>query len=117
MSRMINASVFVLIAFFAAATQAKTISLAPNESKSLANTSLFNVHATCTIQCTPKALGKIKIRVLKNNGTVNGKNLSTGQATSLRVTNNSSISVSAESGTQVNLINLGDERVQAVCSI
>ncbi len=34
----------------------------------------------------------------------------------ITIKNNSSISVSAESGTQINLINLGNQELQAVCS-
>ena len=61
-------------------------------------------------------MGKIKINVIKNNCTVNGKKYKTGQATSVTVNHNSNFSVSAESGTEINLINLGKEELQAVCS-
>lgn len=117
MSKMINLSIIILIGFLSSQTHAqKTIKLSPNETKLLANNTLWTVNATCTIQGTQQTQSKIRISVLKNKGTVNGKNLSTGQATSVTVKNNSSISVSAEAGTQINLINLGSERLQAVCS-
>lgn len=96
---------------------AKTITLNPNETKLLANNSLWTVNATCTVQSAHKGKGKIRISVLKNKGTVNGKNLSTGQATMLNVNSNSSISFSADSGTKINLVNMGPELLQAVCSI
>lgn len=94
----------------------KTLSLNPNETKLLTNHSLWTLNATCNVQGMNQAKSKIKIIVLKNTGTINGKNLSTGQGTSVTVKNNSSISVSAEAGTQINLINLGSEALQAVCS-
>ena len=92
------------------------IRLAPNETKLLANNTPWTLNATCTIQCIHKNNSKIKINVIKNSGIVNGKNLSTGQGTLIQVKNNSSVSVSAESGTQINLINLGADELQAVCS-
>lgn len=117
MSKIINLSIVLLIGFLSSQTHAqKTISLSPNETKLLANNSLWTVNATCTIQGTKKTKSTIRISVLKNKGTVNGKNLSTGQATAVTVKNNSNISVSAEAGTQINIINLGSEGLQAVCS-
>ncbi|HAT2009905.1 TPA: hypothetical protein I8Z88_002136 [Legionella pneumophila] len=94
----------------------KTIRLSPNETKTLKNSTLWTLNATCNVQSSTQVNGKIKIIVLKNNGKVNGKSLSTGQGTSITIKNNSSISVSAESGTQINLINLGNQELQAVCS-
>lgn len=117
MFKFLNLSVFIVIGFLSSQTYAqKTIKLAPNETKVLANNTLWTVNATCNIQGTNHN-GKVRIIVLKHNGTVNGKNLSTGQATQVTVKDKSSISVSAESGTQINLINLGSEGLQAVCSI
>ena len=119
MSKVFNLSIFVLIVFLgsllSSQVYAKTLNLSANETKLLTNNSLFTLNATCSIQGTSKNK-KIKISVLKNNGTINGKNLSTGQATYVTVKSNSSISVSAESGTQINLTNLSDEGLQAVCS-
>lgn len=94
----------------------KTIKLNPNENKTLTNSAFWKLNATCSIQSTKPINGKIKITVLKNNGSVNGKNLTSGESTSLKISNHSSIAVSAESGTQINLINLGDQALEAVCS-
>jgi uncharacterized protein YpmB len=117
MTKFINLSVFILIGFLSVPADAqKTIKLSPNETKLLSNNTLWTLNATCTIQGKNQTKSKIRISVLKNKGTVNGKNLSTGQATSVTVKNNSSISVSAESGTQINLINLGTDGLQAVCT-
>ncbi len=91
------------------------LTLAPNGSKLLENKYLWVLNATCTIQCH-ESKNKIMVRVIKNKGTVNGKNLSNGQATSLTVQSNDSISVSAEAGAKVNILNLGHNTVEATCS-
>ena len=118
MSNIINFSILILIGFLNSQAYAqKTIKLNANESKPLSNNTLWTINATCTIQGNNQTKSKIRISVLKNKGTVNGKNLSTGQATSVTVKNNSSISVSAEAGTQINLINLGGEGLESVCTI
>nr|WP_255666699.1 MULTISPECIES: hypothetical protein [unclassified Legionella] len=106
----------MLIGLFCSHANAKTIKLSPNESKMLANNTMWTLNATCVVQSTHPTKSKIKINVVKNSGTVNGKKLSTGQGTLIKVKNNSSLSVSAESGTQINLINLGSDELQAVCS-
>ncbi|KTD63910.1 S-Ena type endospore appendage [Legionella spiritensis] len=117
MSKILKVSVALL--FGAISIQAyaqKTISLAPNENKLLTNSALWTLNATCHVQSNKTVRGKIKISVLKNQGTINGKKLSTGQATLVTVKNSSNISVSAEAGAQINLTNLGAEGLQAVCS-
>ena len=117
MAKYINLSIFLLIGFLCSQGHAqKTIKLSPNETKLLTNNTLWTVNATCTIQGSNQTHSKIRISVLKNKGTINGKNVTTGHATMVTVKNNSNISVSAESGTQINLINLGREGLQAVCN-
>lgn len=117
MTKIIHFSIVIIIGFLCSQVHAqKTISLSPNETKSLSNGSPFTINATCTIQGTSNTKSKIRISVLKNKGAVNGRHLGTGQATSIIVKNNSSIAVSAEAGTEINLINLGNVGLQAVCS-
>lgn len=115
MTKIFNLSTLILLAFFSSQIHAKTIALKSNESKLLTNSSLWTLNATCTIQGNNQTHSKIKIGVLKNSGSINGKNLSTGQSTFVTVKNKSTISVSAEAGTQINLTNLGNEELQAVC--
>ncbi|WP_454780976.1 hypothetical protein [Legionella sp. WA2022007384] len=117
MNKILTLSLFIIFGLFCSQSNAqKTIKLNPNETKLLANNTLWTLNATCVVQCTHQNNGKIKINVIKNSGVINGKKLSTGQGTLIRVKNNSSVSVSAESGTQINLINLGSDELQAVCS-
>ncbi|WP_131794750.1 hypothetical protein [Fluoribacter gormanii] len=118
MNKIMTLSLFIIFGLFCSQSNAqKTIKLSPNETKLLANNTLWTLNARCVVQCTHQNSGKIKINVIKNSGVINGRKLSTGQGTLIRVKNNSSVSVSAESGTQINLINLGSDELQAVCSI
>ena len=107
--------IFVLILMSSPTYADKTIQLGPNETKSLTNTYLWTINATCNIHGS-ETKSKIIVSVVENKGRVNGKNLSKGQATSVNVKNNDNISVSAEPGAIVTLINMGDDSVQAVCS-
>ncbi len=111
----------VIISFLACllstqAYAAKIINLSPNESKSLTNNYLWTLNATCHIKCNGQTKNKIKVSILKNKGIVNGKNLSLGQTTSVTLKTNQDITVTAEPGTTVNLINVGTDSVQAYCS-
>ncbi len=117
MFKFLNLIFFVVISLLSNSVYAqKTIMLSANEAKSLANPVPWTVKATCNIHGTEKTHSKIRIVVLKNHGVVNGKNLSSGQGTSVTVKNHSNISVSAEAGTEINLINLSSEGLQAVCN-
>ena len=93
----------------------KVMTLSPHESKSLTNSYLWTLNATCNIQ-GHQTNSKILVSVIENKCRVNGKTLSKGQATAVTVKNNQSISVSADPGTTVNLVNMGTDSVQAVCS-
>ncbi len=103
-------SLFAIVSLLSFSLHAHTINLAPNESKSL--TSAWTLNANCTSQST----GTIRIEVLKNHGRVNGKNLNSGQGTSIALNNHRSISVNADAGTEINLINLSNNPITANCS-
>jgi hypothetical protein len=114
---MLKTSLTTLLALVLITSQAyagKVIKLSPKESKSLTNHSVWTVSATCSIKGGENK-NKIVVSVTENKGSVNGKNLSKGQKTSVNVKNNDSISVSADPGTTVNLVNLGTDSVEAVC--
>lgn len=117
MTKTLTVCSFILVLFLSGTSYAmKTLRLNPNESKQLTNSALWTVNATCVVQSANQAKNTIKISVLKNQGSVNGKNLNSGQATSLMVKNNDSISVSAQSGTQINLMNKSSQPLKAACS-
>lgn len=117
MPQFFNYSFMLLLCLFSLQSNAKTLSLAPNESKMLSNNAPWALNATCNIQSDHLKSGKIRVVVLKNQGKINGRNLSAGQGTSFTVRNNSHISVSADSGTQINLINLSSDTLEAVCCL
>lgn len=94
--------------------QHMNVNLAPNASKIITNHAPWTLNATCTIQS--KTQNKMVVSVLDHNGSVNGRNLSTGQAMSVVVHPHDSIAVSAEAGTRVTLQNMGTDPIQASCS-
>ena len=117
MAKTLNLFIILLIGFFSSPVHAqKTLKLSPNQGKVLSNSSLWTLNANCTVQVSNQSKSKIKINVIKNNCTVNGKKYTKGQTTSVTITNNSNFSVSADAGTEINLINLGTAELQAVCS-
>lgn len=117
MTKIIKSLLLIGSVVLSAQLEAKTLSLAPNETKMLANSAPFTINATCNVHANHPINAKVRIVVLKNQGVINGRNLSSGQGTSVRVKNNSNISVSAEAGTQINLINMGSEHLEAVCML
>ena len=92
----------------------KVIKLSPKESKSLTNSTIWTLNATCDIQAH-QAKNVILVSVTENKGQVNGKQLSKGQATSVKVKDKDSISVSADPGATVNIVNMGSDVVEADC--
>jgi hypothetical protein len=98
------------------AQQQVNFRLEPRVSKVVTNHYPRPLNAQCTIQAM-QAKNKILISVLRNRGTVNGKELYQGQAAAVNVDNNGNISVSADPGTMVTLINLGRTPVQAFCFV
>lgn len=107
---------FVLI-FFLISTpllaQSVSMKLAPKGSKILTNHYFWTLNAQCTIQGGSK--NKILVKALKSKSVINGRNLTDGQTAAFTVYNNDSFHVSAEAGAQVDLENLGNEQVQALC--
>lgn len=95
--------------------QAMSVNLAPKQSKVLSNTTLWTINATCTIE-TNQTSEKILVNAIKNESHVNGQKLSGGQKKSIHVHNHESISVSAEPGAQVTIVNQGRNPIQATCS-
>lgn len=118
MNQILSLSLFIIIGLFSSQSNAqKTIKLNPKETKQLTNSTLWTLNATCTVQSQDTNKGKIKISLIKNKGSINGKTLSSGQSTLVTVADKNTIHVSAESGTAINLSNLSSKELQAVCSI
>ena len=116
MARMLVMTLsLVLFVWCSRIEAARIINLKPKESKTLTNSSLWTLNATCSMSGGKKSSGTLRIQVLKNKGAINGKSLSSGQSTLLNVANDSQIKVSAEAGTQIHLKNMGADALQAVC--
>lgn len=94
--------------------QQMSLQLAAKGSTVMTNHFGWALSANCIIKT--KSKNKIRLSVLNNKGAVNGKQMATGQATSMVVQDQDSISVSAEPGTSIGLRNLGNDPVQATCS-
>ena len=114
MKLILKMTVLSLILSSSTAVFAHTIKLSPKETKSLTNHSPWVLNATCNIEGSVNH-GKVLVSIVENKGKVNGKNLSKGQATSVNFSQNENISVSADPGATVNIINVGEEKVQADC--
>ena len=109
------ATCLFLLSTQVADAQTISLTLAANESKSITNHYMWTLNSTCSIQ-TDGAGKKIRVNVVKNQGKVNGKNLTTGQSTSVTVHNKDNLVVSADPGTMITLRNSGIESVEATCS-
>ncbi len=94
---------------------AMSVNLAPKQSKVLSNSTLWTINATCTIE-TNQPSEKILVNAIKNESHVNGQKLVSGQKKSIHVHNHESISVSAEPGAAVTIVNQGSNPIQATCS-
>ena len=117
MTKLIRTSLFILMTLIIGSpvyAQNVSLTLTPNGTKVIENTYLWSLNATCKIQCS-NSDNTILIRVQNNKGTVNGQNLADGQVKSVTIHNHDSISVSAEPGTKVTLVNKSNEVVQADC--
>lgn len=104
-----------LVLMSAPAFAQKVIRLSPKESKSLTNSTLWTLNATCNIQ-TKQDKHVILVSMVENKGEVNGKSLSKGQSTSVNVKSNDNISVSAEPGSTVKIVNMSKDSVEADCN-
>lgn len=117
MIKLLGISMLASIALLPLRVEAQSMSLnlAPKESKALSNPTPLTINATCTIQ-TKTTTEKITVNVVKSESNVNGQKLHCGQKKSIHVHNNDSISVSAEPGAEVTIINQGSNVIQASCS-
>ena len=114
MTKLLASFMLASVAMFSLQAHAlRTLSLGPNQSQHFRSPIALN--ANCTIQSNNQAANVIKISVLSNHGVVNGKTLSPGESTSVSVRHNSTITVSAEAGTEIDLLNLSAEGLLASC--
>lgn len=113
---ILSAIILLAILIQPARAHSMELTLAPHGSKLIENTYGFSLNATCTMT-NNNGKNTIQLKVVENTGTVNGKHLTKGQSTSLVVKGKKSVSVHAEPGSKVNIQNLGDNLIQATCSV
>lgn len=118
MIKILGFSMLVSVALipFRAEAQSMNVDLAPKESKALSNPTPLTIHATCTIQTHQPSGEKIVVNVVKSESNINGQTMHCGQRKSIHVHNHDSITVSAEPGAEVMIVNQGSDRIQASCS-
>lgn len=114
---MLSAIILVAIVIQPARAKSIELSLAPHGSKIIQNNYAFSMDATCTIHTTQEKSNTIRLHVVENTGIVNGKHLSKGQSTSVVLKGQKALSVHASPGSKVNIENLGDNTIQATCSV
>ena len=95
--------------------QEMTLELVPKEDKVFTNHSLTSIHASCKIH-TYGHDAKLKVKSVNQSTHFDGRNIDAGKSTTVTVTDQKSIEVSAEPGAEVNIRNLGKDPVEAVCS-
>ena len=84
MAKILTIVALIIIGLLSSPAYAqKIIKLNPKESKFFTNNLLWTLNAHCNIQGALQKKGRILVSILKNKGVVNGKNLSTGQTTSV----------------------------------
>lgn len=112
-------SMIILVAVLIQPARAQTmdITLAPHGSKMIENNFSFSLDANCVVHAKETGKNTIRLHVLENNGTVNGRKLDKGQSTSVVIHGQKSLSVHAEPGSKVNIQNLSNTPLEATCSV
>lgn len=88
-----------------------------NEPQVLANQFLWTIRAVCKIKCDVDDGNLISFKVLRKSGSLNGESLTVGDSVDVVVHNSDKIYISAVSGAQVELVNVGTETIKAECSV
>lgn len=89
--------------------------LPPNEPQVFSNVFMWPVKASCKIiSATPE--NTIAFRVLRKNGSVNDVKMSSGDQMTLVFYPNDVVHITAASGGKVELLNLGKNKISALCS-
>ncbi len=114
---LLSTVVLLAVLIQPAHAQSMDLTLAPHGSKLIENNFSFTLNANCVVHAKEEEKNTIRLHVLENNGSVNGKKLDKGQSTSVVIHGEKSLTVRAEPGTKVNIQNLGDSTVEATCSV
>jgi hypothetical protein len=89
--------------------------LPANDPQLFTNYMFWTIEANCTLT-TEDESNELYVEAVKKKGKVNESSLSQGETMSLIVHNNEVLRLSADSGAQVRITNLGEHIVKAKCS-
>ena len=114
---LLGSIVLAAILIQPAHAQSMELTLAPHGSKLIENNQSFSLNANCVVHAKQEGKNTLRLNVVENNGTINGKKLDKGQSTSLVIHGEKSLTVHAEPGSKVNIQNLSNTTLEATCSV
>lgn len=86
-----------------------------NDPQVFSNVFFWTIKASCTV-ISPNAENPISVKMLSKKGKVNDLALVAGDSMGLVLQNNEKLMITAESGAKVQLVNLGDKTIKAICN-
>lgn len=86
----------------------------PDTPELLTNYTIFKINASCTIQTSPGD-HIIHIRDINRKGSINGEELEKGDEINVVVHNNDQLTLTAQSGAQVEFTNRSSTPIKALC--
>lgn len=93
--------------------------LPPHDPQVFTNYMFWSVEANCTVISEQENTGDTHLdlftEALRKKGTINGITLSAGQNMLLRIHSGESLNLRAESGAKVQITNMSDYQVHAIC--
>ncbi len=89
--------------------------LPPNDPQVFSNIFFWTLKAVCTV-ISDVPDNSISIKMLRKTGSVNGIQLTVGDAEGLMMHPGDKLNITAESGAKVELLNLGNISIKASCS-
>ncbi len=92
-----------------------TFEFIPNVPRELTNITFSSLTATCEIE-TPDSSNELIAEMVNKTATINGQLLSKGDSYTLTVHKGGNLIITADSGAQVKLTNLGTHTFLAICT-
>jgi len=90
--------------------------LNPQESQILTNVFMWPLKANCVMSCENNQINTLFFTILKKTGYLNGMLLSTGASMSQDIKTNDVLDIIANSGSKVEMKNLGSTTMKASCN-
>lgn len=89
--------------------------LQPNIPLSLTNYVFWDINAICTLTINDDKSGKLKAKAIYKNSSVAGSSVPKDGSLVIDVKDKQDLSITAEPGAQVELLNIGEYRIEADC--